>query len=257
MTSKFPPSVGRISAKWDVWWCCIITTRKQAEAEREQLIEELNAYAHSVAHDLKSPLSVVIGSVDILEFDPKLSEEKRAGHFERISRNSHKMVKIVDELLLLASVREMDRIPIEPLNMHKIIAEVQQRMGDQLEGVELILPPQWLPALGYEAWVEEMWVNYLSNAIKYGGKPPRVELGSTVQGDKISFYVKDNGRGLSPEERATLFRKFTRLEEREAKGYGLGLSIVQRIATRLNGEVGVQSQVGMGSTFYFNLPKAS
>jgi len=82
-------------------------------------------------------------------------------------------------------------------------------MLEEYQG-EVIWPDTWPVALGYGPWVEEVWVNYLSNAIKYGGQPPRVELGATVQVDgMVCFWVRDNGRGLTPEEQARLFTPFT------------------------------------------------
>ena len=100
-----------------------------------------------------------------------------------------------------------------------------------------------------------MWANYLSNAIKYGGPSPRVELGATEQADgKVRFWVRDNGPGIPAEKQAGLFRSFTRLDQARAKGHGLGLSIVQRIVEKLGGQVGVESEVGRGSVFAFSLP---
>jgi len=105
--------------------------------------------------------------------------------------------------------------------------------------------------------VEEVWVNYLSNALKYGGQPPRVELGAEQKDEMVKFWMRDNGNGIAPEEQARLFTLFTRLEVR-AKGHGLGLSIVQRIVEKLGGQVGVESDgvPGHGSLFCFTLPAA-
>ena len=102
------------------------------------------------------------------------------------------------------------------------------------------------------------WNNSLSNAIKYGGEPPRVELGATSRAEgMVSYWVQDNGRGLTREEQARLFIPFTRLNQVSADGQGLGLSIVQRIVTKLGGQVGVESKgiPGHGSRFSFTLPR--
>jgi len=120
-----------------------------------------------------------------------------------------------------------------------------------------MVPPEkvWPIALGHAPWIEEVWVNYLSNAIKYGGWPPRVELGAMEQGDGIvRFWVRDNGSGLTLEEQTRLFTPLTRLDRVRAKGHGLGLSIVRRIVERLGGQTGVESEVGQGSVFFFTLP---
>ena len=100
-------------------------------------------------------------------------------------------------------------------------------------------------------------MNYLSNAIKYGGRPPKLEIGvESRSDDRVAFWVRDNGAGFSAEQRKHLFIPFSRLSEVDTRGYGLGLSIVQRIVTKLNGEVWATSESGHGSIFGFNLPGA-
>jgi signal transduction histidine kinase len=109
-------------------------------------------------------------------------------------------------------------------------------------------------AMGYGPWLEEVWANYVSNGIKYGGTPPCLELGATMTGNgRVRFWVRDNGPGLPPEKLAVLFTEFIRLSELQIEGHGLGLSIVQRIISKLGGRVGVESELGQGSEFYFVL----
>ncbi len=106
--------------------------------------------------------------------------------------------------------------------------------------------------------MEEVWVNYISNGCKYGGQPPRLELGwDRPEGESaVRFWVHDNGDGISPDDQPRLFVPFTRLDHVHVKGYGLGLSIVRRIVEKLGGQVGVESEgvPGRGSLFYFTLP---
>jgi len=102
-----------------------------------------------------------------------------------------------------------------------------------------------------------VWVNYLSNAHKYGGRPPHIELSAETQTDgTVRFAVRDSGPGIALEDQARLFKPFARLDQVRAKGHGLGLSIVRRIVEKLGGQVGVESQLGYGSTFYFTLPES-
>jgi signal transduction histidine kinase len=122
---------------------------------------------------------------------------------------------------------------------------------------ELVMPERWPVALGYGPWLEEVWANYLSNAMKYGGKPPRLELGADMACDKVRFWVRDNGPGLTPEQQARLFTPFTRLHQVRATGQGLGLSIVRRIMEKLGGEAWVESEPDKGSRFGFTLPRAA
>jgi len=241
-----------------------ITERVQAaQALRRYAIElqarndNLDAFAHTVAHDLKAPLNPIIGFAQILrEGHATLPREHVHEYLEMIVRSGRKMANIIEELLLLAQVQTQD-IKTRPLAMDQVVIEVQQRLMYLIEEcqAQVILPESWPCALGYAPWVEEVWANYLSNGIKYGGRPPRLELGATVQPDgMVRFWVRDSGPGLTPEQQASLFTPFTQLSQVRATGHGLGLSIVQRIVEKLGGQVGVESQPGQGSTFSFTLP---
>jgi two-component system sensor histidine kinase/response regulator len=181
-----------------------------------------------------------------------------------VHRNGQRMGSIIDELLLLASVRQED-VQLEPLDMHSLVSEARYRVEQVLKDhtVQFVIPAEWPVAIGYAPWVEQVWVNYLSNAIKYGAPPaethqtPLIELGADIlPGGAVRFWVRDNGRGLTADECARLFTPFTRLKQVHAKGYGLGLSIVRRIVEKLGGQVAVESSgvPGQGSTFSFTLP---
>jgi two-component system sensor histidine kinase/response regulator len=227
-------------------------------AERERLIEELDAFAHTVAHDLKNPLGVSINYARFLsKYCTEMGVEELQKYSQRIVRSGQKMNDIIEALLLLASVRK-EEVDLKPLNMAHIVTEAQSRLAYMIRQyqAEIILPAGWPTALGYGPWVEEVWVNYLSNGIKYGGQPPRLELGATSQADgMLQFWVRDNGDGLMPEDQARVFVPFTRLDQDRADGHGLGLSIVQRIVEKLGGEVDVKSDgvPGQGSVFSFTL----
>ncbi|MEJ5308423.1 MAG: histidine kinase N-terminal 7TM domain-containing protein [Anaerolineae bacterium] len=240
-----------------------ITERQQAAEALERYAQELearnaelDAFAHTVAHDLKNPLSAVVGYGEFLtsRYD-RIADEQRLSMLNTIVRQGKRMSNIIDELMLMASLRRLGDVSFSPLDMGQIVAEVQERLAMVIEEkhAHINLPESWPAVVGYAAWVEEILANYLSNAIKYGGNPPEVTLGWDVQGAFIRFWVRDNGAGLTPEEQARLFTPFTRLDQISAKGHGLGLSIVRRISDKLGGQVGVVSTPGEGSTFWFTL----
>jgi two-component system sensor histidine kinase/response regulator len=228
-------------------------------------VAELDAFAHTVAHDIKAPLGVLIGYAEELYLhDEKLTPQERAAALLAIAQGGRKLNQIVEALLLLASVRQIVKVPMQHLDMATIVAEARQRLADLAEKrqTEISAPQDWPAALGYGPWVEEVWVNYLSNAIKYGGQPPCVELGfdqpanADPRSGQTRFWVRDNGAGVAPQDQARLFTPFERLEQAKLKGgHGLGLSIVQRIVEKMGGRVGVESRPGQGSTFFFTLPK--
>lgn len=239
------------------------TLAEQLQEANEELIqanEELDAFAHTVAHDLKNPLSNVLGYADYILEDPADVTTADLVHMMgKIAQSGREAISIVEEILLLSSTRA-DAVKTSAVDMSLVIERAMSRLHplQQQTTAEIELPAQtWPVAIGYAPWLEEVWTNYLSNAIKYGGEPPRLTLGAEVEGRMVRFWVQDNGRGLTAEEQAQLFTQFTRLHQTRAEGHGLGLSIVQRIITKLGGEVGVRSTPGTGSQFYFTLPRPS
>lgn len=252
-----------------------ITARKQAEAllaEHNQDLaqlnaelrasnEELDAFAQTVAHDLKNPLHLVIGFAETLrDIYLSLSEDERFDALRLVIRNAHKMNNIIDELLLLAEARKA-QVTMVPLDLKRIVTDVQQRLADLIHdaGATVTVPTGWPLVMGHGPWVEEVFVNYLSNALKYGGRPPVIELGVDLQpGNWVRLWMSDNGDGIAPQEQSRLFKPFSRLEQVQTKGHGLGLSIVRRIVERMGGQVGMESQgkPGQGSLFFFTLPLA-
>jgi len=225
--------------------------------ELRRLNAELDTFARTVAHHLKTPLDLVSHQTAQLIDDYPLAEEPYR-LVSSIAHQTNKMNHIVDELLLLAGVRKKN-IELVELNMGRIVSEVQRRLSGLIQEyeAEIKLPALWPAATGYAPWIEEIWANYITNAIKYGGTPPVVRLGATKRSDgMVRFWVRDNGIGLSLEDQANLFTPFIRLNHRDVSGYGLGLSIVKRIIDRLGGRVGIESEglAGEGSLFYFTLP---
>lgn len=220
--------------------------------------EELDAFSHTVAHDLKNPMSTIIISAAAID-DPEIDPGKIRSFLEGIVETIHKMNRILDELLLLSQIRKVD-VPGEAIDMGAVIANACEQLADTLKssGAQLTMPPSWAEAIGYAPWMEQVWVNFLSNAVKYGGTPPLIELGvDPLPGGMLRFWVQDNGKGIDVADQQNLFRPFTQLSQVQSKGSGLGLSIVRRIIEKLGGTVGVESQPGQGSRFYFTLPEAS
>ena len=237
----------------------LVEALRHNAAELEARNQELDAFAHTVAHDLKSPLANMVSFCEAMTDYVVAPEGELTLYLNLIGRNGRKLSNIVDELLLLASVHRMPEVALKPLDMAGIVAEARQRLVHMTEeyGAEIISCDEWPAAVGYGPWVEEVWVNYLSNAIKYGGQPPCIQFGATIQSDgKVRFWLRDNGRGLTPEEQDRLFTPFERLDRVRAKGHGLGLSIVRHIVEKLGGQVTVESQIGHGSVFGFTLPGA-
>ena len=238
-----------------------ISDRKEAEEALRESNAELDAFAHTVAHDLKSPLSVLVGFANLLESDYDAMEVDQVKEsLQIIGHTSTKMVSIIDELMLLAQMRRSE-VKLEAIDTSRILREAMGRlrfMINQYSATIEIANEEHIPVgLGYAPWVEQVWINYISNAMKYGGTPPWVQVGAEMTGDgRVRYYVRDNGKGISVDKLDRLFIPFERLEKARAEGHGLGLSIVKRIVDKLGGEVDVTSESGVGTVFSFILPRS-
>ena len=220
--------------------------------------EELDAFAHTVAHDLKAPLSVIVGASALVRDAADLPRATAADLLQRVERTALEMNDIVDGLLLLSQVRKVEA-PRAPVDMPAVVDKVLRRHAEMIRdrGAILTLPEAWPEALGYGPWLEEVWSNYLTNALKYGGTPPRIELGADVQPDgQVRFWMRDHGAGVPAEEQDRLFLPFGEFARARKAGHGLGLSIVRQIVEKLGGGVGLEHGAVEGSVFYFTLPVA-
>jgi signal transduction histidine kinase len=230
--------------------------------KKEKLITDLDAFAHTVAHDIKNPLSAIVSSISLVpEALERMDREMLNDLAGMIKSSAEKSIHITDELLTLARVG-IQNVPTTPLKMDIIFTEVKIRLFNFIKEKKIVIekPNSWPLSIGYASWIEEVWYNYLSNAIKYGGNPPKVKVGADEpENGFVRFWIKDNGDGVSPENQILLFNQFTRLNTDSEQGQGLGLSIVKRIIERFGGTVGVESSgnKGEGSLFYFTLPSVN
>ncbi len=225
--------------------------------DQKMALRELDAYARTVAHDLKTPLGHVMGFARLIG-DTSAPGTVNKDYIDGIINGGEKMRNIIDGLLMLAKIRNQDKLEKSEVNMSEVLDSVMARLSDTISKAHasVTLPFNWHNAMGNAIWIEEIWINLFTNAIKYGGNPPEIELGSEELNGFIKFWISDNGFGLTEDEQSQLFSEFNRMHPQKdsIKGHGLGLSIVQRVISKLGGEVGVNSEVGTGSTFFFTLP---
>ena len=218
---------------------------------------ELDTFAHTVAHDLKHPLAGITSmTVRLQEILAAPATDEVLTIFKLLAETEQNAINTIDALLVLAGVSKNAVVEKAPLDMADIVAKAEQRLAYFIKDYQANIdkPATWPIAQGYAPWIVEVWANYITNGLKYGGQPPRLELGAEAQSsDMIRFWVRDNGKGLTPAEQEQLFAQFTRFHT-NIDGHGLGLSIVQQIVEKLGGQVGVESTLSQGSLFYFTLP---
>lgn len=234
-----------------------ITKRKKAEGELQAVNKELEAFSYSVSHDLRAPLRAINGFSKILHEDyaSKLDAEG-IGMLNIIRDNSKKMGELIDALLAFSKLGRRE-ISVSEINMTELVATVrEEEMRGQSDKTEFIINE--LPAAtGDIVLIKQVWINLVSNAIKYSQHIPkaRIEIGSYYKENLIVYYVKDNGAGFDMQYYDKLFGVFQRLHSQEEFiGTGIGLSIAEKVINRHDGSVWAESKLNEGSCFYFSLP---
>jgi two-component system sensor histidine kinase/response regulator len=233
----------------------------RTQLEKKALLDELDAFAHTVAHDLKNPIATLSLRLGLLAMmQASTDEQSRAYSIAEAQRAADRLNHIVDNLLILSGVRRL-KVTTQALDMAAIVAEALASIDALLQQHKTVvgLPPRWPPACGHPPWVVHIWVNYLSNAVRHAGAGGRVTLGGEVSpgGTGTRFWVQDYGPGLAAAVQEELFIPFGLITTVSARRQGLGLSIVQRVVEKLGGRAGVESAPGDGARFWFELPMNS
>ena len=225
--------------------------------EREEMIQDLNAYASMVAHELRSPLNTIVGVAEALASSEKLvAPEDHLQMIRFMHQSGIKLSTIVEELLILASVRDAE-VELEPILMVEVIENVRSRIAEleQRSDVEIDIPEPLIDAMGQPLWLEEVWLNLILNAIQIGGTPPRIVIAADEpKPGTVRYRIWDNGEGLENPSVDSVFGRKSGGGTGEVAGLGLGLSIARRIVEKMGGEVAVESKVGEGTCLSFTLP---
>ncbi len=227
-------------------------------AELEESNAELEAFAYSVSHDLRAPLRAMYGFSQALmeDYGEKLDDVGRE-YAQRIISGSERMDSLIQDLLVYSRLSLTDITP-EPVELSEVVEEILEHLRHDLSARDVkITVGDYMPSvMGNPPTLTQVIVNLVTNAIKFvdPDDKPDLRIYAEDREDWVRIWVEDNGIGIAPEHQEQIFRVFERLHgSEEFPGTGIGLAIVRKGVARMNGNVGLESEVGKGSRFWFEL----
>lgn len=244
-----------------------ITERKKAEEALQKAREEAenanrakSEFLSSMSHELRTPLNAILGFAQLLDLEGGFTEEQKDGVREIQKAGGH-LLQLVNEVLDLAKIEAGHiEIRLEPTDVDPIVDECLLLVSTLAEerGVQLLYSGSESTAVRADRTrLMQALLNLLSNAIKYNRERGAVRVEVRPEGvERVQIRVSDTGPGIPPERFGELFRPFSRLDAKhsDVEGTGIGLAFTRRIVELMGGAVGVQSEVGIGSTFWIELP---
>ncbi|HEY4975982.1 MAG TPA: ATP-binding protein, partial [Gaiellaceae bacterium] len=233
----------------------------QRTTELGEANDELEAFAYSVAHDLRAPLRAMTGFSEALieDYAAKLGDEG-ADYAQRIADAASSMDHLIEDLLAYSRLARAE-IHVEPVSLQQALDEAlsQQRGAIDTSQAELTVDKAFPEVEGNYRMLVQVLANLISNALKFvaPGETPSVRISAESSQERVRLSVEDKGIGIDPEHAQRIFRVFERLHGGEVyPGTGIGLAIVRKGVERMNGQVGVESKPGKGSRFWIELEAA-
>lgn len=232
--------------------------RKRVEEELQKINKELEGFSYSVSHDLRAPLRAVSGfsSVMMEDYGDQIDDEGKR-YLGLIVKNTAKMGNLIDDLLKFSRMGRTD-MTLTIVDMKKVAMYAYNEMKSVYEDREIEISMNSLSNVrGDSKLLKQVFLNLISNAMKYtaGEQVVKIEIGSKVNQDHVTYFVKDNGVGFDMKYVHKLFGVFQRLHsEKDFEGTGVGLALVQKIIHRHGGNVWAEGKVNEGATFFFSLP---
>ena len=238
----------------------IVLQSRQLEALNQQLANksaEVEQFAYTVSHDLKSPLVTVAGYVEALEEDLDEGDKETAlDSLSRIKRATQKMNLLLEELLEFSRIGKHSG-SMTSVDMNELITDLKADFDLRIQnaGANLTFADHFPKIRGHKADIYRVIHNLLENSLKYGAGTEglTIEVGYEQVPLAIRMFVRDNGPGIDPAFHDRIFNLFQRVDEK-SKGSGVGLASVQKIATQHQGSCGIESAEGKGTTIWVEFP---
>jgi len=234
-----------------------ITDRKEAERKMQAANQELDAFVYTVSHDLRTPLTPIIGFAEFLkeEYAGRL-DARGLEMLDEIERQGEKMLALLEDLLALARVGRIEA-PDAAIDVLTVVQEVLTDLSDVINRDRVVVTVGNLPELKIpETLLAQLFANLIGNALRYAGGPDaRIEVDGSRSGNRVLLYVRDHGPGIPAEDLTKIFDLFYRGSTAgKSIGTGIGLATVRKIARLYDGQVRIEETPGGGSTFVVEFP---
>jgi len=252
--------LGRLAQSFNTMADQVARSHHQLEDKVAERTAELESFSYSVSHDLRAPLRAIHGFARILLEDHQTNLDPEAQRLLGvIDQNTRHMGQLIDDLLAFSRLgrQSISRSTVDMNELTGVVVDEIRRSEAGRNGHFEVQVADLRHAYGDPALLRQVLSNLIQNAVKFTrGRPqPRIEVGSTTNGDQTVYSVKDNGAGFDPRYTDKLFGVFQRLHRpEEFEGTGVGLAIVKRIVQRHGGRVWAEGKTNEGATFYFALP---
>ena len=231
--------------------------KEKSKLERSNL--ELEQFAGVAAHDLRSPIKVILSAVELLNLElPNHKKGEILEAMDIIQRNAKRADDLVEDVLKIARVN-VSAIHDTKVDLNQTIKEVLEVLEKEIQVKQGLVHFSSLPAVhGNRTYLHSIFSNLIRNSLNYRDKSrnPIIHIGHVERADIFEFFVKDNGIGIDPQHSHRVFEMFTRLHrEDECLGTGIGLAFCKKVVEIYGGKIWVESNPGQGSTFFFTYPK--
>lgn len=240
----------------NVGWIIVmhdITPFKEMDLLKSELIA-------TVSHDLKQPLAVMNGYIELLLMHRKL-DDTGVNFLEMVRKSIQSMRQLIDDLLDLAKIESGIRLDLQPVDVKELVDEcieaLQPAIMSKAMQVSTQITDDIPPLLADRARLQQILLNLISNAVKYTQPEGRVQVLAEPRDTTIRIIIQDNGMGISPEDQAHIFERFYRVRRPETdsiEGTGLGLAIVKSLVEAHDGKIALESHLGEGTTFFLTMP---
>lgn len=218
-------------------------------------------FVANVSHELKTPITSIQGFIETLKMTDNLDEDTKNRFLTIIENEATRLTRLIDDILLLSTIENKTKKKVEKVDLFEVFEEVHEVINYIAKKKNIKVKYDFenkdIDLWEYSGYIRQILLNIISNAIKYTGENGKVSIKQYIKSEKVFIEVKDNGIGIPEEDIERIFERFYRVDKarsRSVGGTGLDLAITKHMVKALNGNIKVESELGVGSKFIIELP---